>query len=486
MNELHLQLLTTPEWRKYVEQELLPWALDGRDLGDDVLEVGPGPGLTTDVLRSHVARVTAVEVDAELTATLADRLANTNVTVVCADASHSGLPPGGFSAATCFTMLHHMPTPAHQDALFAEVFRLLRPGGVFVGTDAIDTPDLRALHVDDTFVPVDPDTLAARLAAPGFQHITVQQIDDRVHFAAHKPASPPGSNDMNAPTPRPVGDFTLIWGESLRWDEQRQRLYFVDCGTQRLHWLDDGAPPLRTLQLASLPTGVVLTDDGQLVVALDDGLNLINPDTGTIDLLAPYPAGLGGRANDAAADLDGNLVTGTLNLAAGTGSYWWYSAAAGWRQLDDDISNANGPAVLTLDDRLTLVCADTPAAAIYAYDYDGATGHASNRRLFADTSEFGGIPDGACVDDRAGVWSCLLKAGLLVRYTPTGSTDRIDATVALPSDVTFGGADLDRMYFVSIAVDLDDYTPLTGANVGRLMVIDQPGYGGRLEPRFRL
>jgi SAM-dependent methyltransferase len=186
VNDLHLQLLATPEWGAYVESELLPWAIDGRDLGDDVLEVGPGPGLTTDVLRRHVGRLTAIELDGELAAALAERLKDTNVTVVCADASRSGQEADRFSAATCFTMLHHIPTPELQDALFAELFRVLRPGGLFVGTDAVDTPDLRALHVDDTFVPVDPDTLAGRLEAAGFSGVTVERINDRVHFAAAK------------------------------------------------------------------------------------------------------------------------------------------------------------------------------------------------------------------------------------------------------------------------------------------------------------
>jgi hypothetical protein len=54
MNEAHLRICASPEWAAYVESELLPWALDGQDLGDDVLEVGPGPGLTTDVLRRRV------------------------------------------------------------------------------------------------------------------------------------------------------------------------------------------------------------------------------------------------------------------------------------------------------------------------------------------------------------------------------------------------------------------------------------------------
>ena len=43
-----------------------------------------------------------------------------------------------------------------------------------------------------------------------------------------------------------VGDFDLTWGESLRWDDRRQRLYFVDCAAQTLHWFEGGEPPLQT------------------------------------------------------------------------------------------------------------------------------------------------------------------------------------------------------------------------------------------------
>jgi sugar lactone lactonase YvrE len=240
------------------------------------------------------------------------------------------------------------------------------------------------------------------------------------------------------------------------------------------------------MALPSMPTGVVLTDDARLVVALDDGLHLIDPDVEHSERIAAYPAGLGDRANDAAADLDGNLVTGTLNLVPADGSYWWWSASSGWRQLDDDISNANGPAIINRDGQHTLVFADTPAAVLYAYDYDGRNGCASNRRVFADTRKQDGVPDGSAVDADGGVWSCMLNAGTIVRYGPDGTTATVDATVDLPSDVTFGGPDLDQLFFVSIAVRFEDYTPITSGPAGRLMVVDDLGYRGRPEPRLHL
>jgi protein-L-isoaspartate O-methyltransferase len=70
MNEAHLALCSSPEWARLVEEELLPWVGAGHELGDDLPEIGAGPGLTTDVLRRHPARVTAVELDEDLAAQL--------------------------------------------------------------------------------------------------------------------------------------------------------------------------------------------------------------------------------------------------------------------------------------------------------------------------------------------------------------------------------------------------------------------------------
>jgi sugar lactone lactonase YvrE len=274
---------------------------------------------------------------------------------------------------------------------------------------------------------------------------------------------------------------SVRWGESVRWDDRRGRLYFVDCAAHTLHWRDGEAfASVESMTLPSIPTGVVLAEDGRVVVALADGLHVVDPDTESIELLTKYPEGLGGRANDANADLDGNLVTGTLNVAPAPGSYWWCSTSGGWRLLDDGIVNANGPVVLDLDGERTLVIADTPAARLYAYPYDGRVGAVGERRVFAETSELGGMPDGACADAAGGVWSCLLGAGKIVRFTSGGVGDEVETGVPMPSDVTFGGPGLDRMLFVSIAADTD------AGDDGAPVAIEGTGHRGRPEPRFRL
>src|SRR5215510_4049739 len=99
MNEAHLNFLASPDWAAILERDHLPWIDGTADLGDHLLEVGPGPGLTTDLLRQRCEAVTAVELDENLASALAERLASTNVEVVHADAAATGFPADRFSAA---------------------------------------------------------------------------------------------------------------------------------------------------------------------------------------------------------------------------------------------------------------------------------------------------------------------------------------------------------------------------------------------------
>jgi SAM-dependent methyltransferase len=187
MNEGHLQYLASPEWAKTVQDELLPWVEAAGDLGDEVLEIGPGPGITTDLLRTRVRRITAVEVDPSLGEPLRDRLAGSNVEVIVADATEAGLPEEHYSAAACFSVLHHMSSADQQDRLFAELHRVLRPGGIFVGQDSLDLEMIRLGHAEDTFTPVDPEELRDRLAAVGFGETKTDILGYHFRFVSHKP-----------------------------------------------------------------------------------------------------------------------------------------------------------------------------------------------------------------------------------------------------------------------------------------------------------
>ena len=170
--------MASDDWRLLLKDYLLPFAFGDRryrDLGDDVLEIGPGPGLTTDLIRGGLVNLTAIELDPDLASASSDRMRGTNVDVVEGDGTAMPFESARFTGAMTFTMFHHVPTVELQDQLLGEIFRVLQPGGLLVASDSVASEDLAALHIDDIYNPIDPATLEGRLTTIGFVDI---DIDD--------------------------------------------------------------------------------------------------------------------------------------------------------------------------------------------------------------------------------------------------------------------------------------------------------------------
>ena len=177
MNQGHMEYCASDDWRRLVHETILPVALHGVELGDAAIEIGPGPGFTTDVLRTRTARLTAVELDEGLAASLAERMDGSNVEVVVGDATALAFAPGRFTGAASFHMLHHIEPDEAQDRVFAELARVLAPGGILVAADGIYNDGTALFHQDDTYNPIDPDDVGPRLAAAGFGSLRVRTYD---------------------------------------------------------------------------------------------------------------------------------------------------------------------------------------------------------------------------------------------------------------------------------------------------------------------
>ena len=187
MNNQHMELLVTDGWRDLLRDLIVPFAfgdLAPCDLGSKVIEIGPGPGLTTDLFASEVASLIALELDPALASSLAQRFeGSATVAVVEGDATDMAFDDNSFTGAASFTMLHHVPEFEMQDRLFAEVQRVLRPGGLFVASDSVASDELEAFHVDDICNPIDPTRVEARLTRAGFVDVSVRWND--FGWAAH-------------------------------------------------------------------------------------------------------------------------------------------------------------------------------------------------------------------------------------------------------------------------------------------------------------
>jgi len=202
MNKAHAVLCSSGWWARTVERELLPWGLAGVDLGEDVLEIGPGFGATTRVLAHRGGSLTVVELSESYCKRLRQTLGD-DVEIVQADATDMPFADDRFSGVVCFTMLHHVPSRELQDRLLGEVSRVLRPGGLFAGTDSLGTGKaFKLLHIHDTLVPVSPDELPLRLERAGLVEPSVEAGGRSFRFQARKPPA-------DAMSSQPIGTVAL-------------------------------------------------------------------------------------------------------------------------------------------------------------------------------------------------------------------------------------------------------------------------------------
>jgi ubiquinone/menaquinone biosynthesis C-methylase UbiE len=182
VNPLHNVFCGSKKYEAVFRERLLPAVTNGIDLSGDVLEIGPGFGAATEWLAQQAGSVTAVEYDEKLARRVQARVPQARV--VHASGASMPLDDASYDVVLCTTMLHHVPTVEQQDALLAEARRVLRPGGVFCGSDSRSSFLFTLAHIGDVMNVVDPRTFHERLQRAGCQAPKVTIADRAFLFSA--------------------------------------------------------------------------------------------------------------------------------------------------------------------------------------------------------------------------------------------------------------------------------------------------------------
>ncbi|MBF0219410.1 MAG: class I SAM-dependent methyltransferase [Gammaproteobacteria bacterium] len=98
-------------------------ALSQRCGGGRLLDIGCGSGVVLGCAEDYFVQRVGVDISSEIL-----KLAQKHGEAVCADAAQLPFAEGSFDAVVCFAALHHIYD--HQP-LLAEVYRILKPGGIF-------------------------------------------------------------------------------------------------------------------------------------------------------------------------------------------------------------------------------------------------------------------------------------------------------------------------------------------------------------------
>ena len=219
----------------------------------------------------------------------------------------------------------------------------------------------------------------------------------------------------------------------------------MDVRKPAVYRLDPETRKVESWEMPEKVGSLAVRSETSLLIAMQRRLAIFDLVTGTFEDLYLLPKEMAQhRFNDGKTDPAGRFVAGTLKdksrvvdgIVQGgppdepEGTLYQIDGSHQVRALFDGITIPNGLA--WSPDGRTMYFADTHIDAIYAIDYDPATGDLGERREFARTDDHPGQPDGATVDAEGFLWSAEYRGWRIVRYG-TGRPHRPDRQPAGPA-----------------------------------------------------
>lgn len=246
-------------------------------------------------------------------------------------------------------------------------------------------------------------------------------------------------------------------GEGTLWSARDNAVYWVDIrgpALNRLSLTDGGVQRWAMPE----PLGwVAERRGGGFVAGFQSGFARMTLDPLAIESIGdPEPHLPGNRMNDGKADGDGRIWCGTMDMAEeqDSGSLYRLDSDGRWTTMDTGYAVPNGPAFSPCG--RWLYHTDSARRTVYRFARtDG--GGLSDRAPFILFTEEDGYPDGMTVDAQGHLWIAHWGGSRISRFTPDG---RLDRAIPLPArqvtNITFAGANLDRMFVTSAAFGLPE------------------------------
>jgi sugar lactone lactonase YvrE len=275
-------------------------------------------------------------------------------------------------------------------------------------------------------------------------------------------------------------------GEGAIWDHEGKALYFLDIFASKVLRHDPVSGATRSWTTPGHVGAMALRRGGGAVLAVKDSLYALDFASGACAKIAgPAFASERVTANDGAADRAGRFVFGGCSAGIEDpqpiGGLYSLDPAHRITELDRGTHQSNSHCFAP--DGRTLYAADSFLNTLYAYDYDLDTGRVANKRVFAETSALGGVPDGSAVDADGVVWVSIFQGGKVAAFRPDGTLERVvELPVKLISSVAWGGENLDRLYVTTIDPTQFGWAPEEGS--GYTYVVEGLGARGVPEPLY--
>lgn len=250
-------------------------------------------------------------------------------------------------------------------------------------------------------------------------------------------------------TPSVLIDYQSENAENPLWHRDQQCLYWTDIPAGKMFRYNPQTNTYSQIYAGEPVGGFTIQTDGKLLLFKTKGTVEIWDEGKTTTVVAEIPAARNSRFNDAIADPEGRVYSGTMAIANAEGKLYRFDLDGSYQVVAENFLIPNG---MGFDAEYKyLYVTDSERRTIYRFDYDRQTGNLSNQQPYIVVPENQGEPDGLTIDAAGYIWSARWDGNHVYRYNPEGQEVlRIKLPVRKVSCITFGGENYDRL-FISTA-----------------------------------
>ena len=272
--------------------------------------------------------------------------------------------------------------------------------------------------------------------------------------------------------------------ECPRWDERTQTLYFVDIDSFILYAYDTKSKSLAHRKFDEEIGCFSLDEQEGFVAAFRSGVYTFEHFNAELKpyWLASYDQKTT-RFNDGRCDAKGRFLAGTMYSPKDAFNGALHQFSQGKETLIDQAAwTSNGLAFSP--DNTIMYYSDTPNHVVYQFDYDLASGVATNKRIFIEFPRGNGRPDGAAVDSEGNYWSALYQGQRVVKISPQGKIlEEYPVPATYPTMVAFGGPEMKTLFVSTCRAAQTEEELKQFPEAGGIFALETD-VTGQIEPRF--
>ena len=269
-------------------------------------------------------------------------------------------------------------------------------------------------------------------------------------------------------------------GEGSLWNHKTQTFWWVDIEGRKFHIFDPATGENHTWDVGQRIGTVVPDQQGNAIVALQDGIYRLRLADGSLELLAQAlhdPQRF--RFNDGKCDPAGRFWVGSMPMDGSQETAGLYRMDHDYTltRVLDGVTISNG--IVWTADHSTMYYIDTPTMEVREYAFDKKTSEIEFRRVAVTVPQGMGFPDGMSIDKEDKIWIGHWGGSAVYRWDPvTGELlAKVKVAAKNVTSCDFGGEHMDQLFITTASVGMSEEEREQLPHAGGLFIAN-PGVKG--------